>query len=104
VLLAAARAASAGDAVDRPRTDIEAIIPIPPTEHERLHYFDRKPHHVVPGTVTINADPYVCDVDAQRFRDRDAFVAHVRTAHGTPPGQIADRLIVREGRVHFIGD
>jgi hypothetical protein len=80
------------------------IIPVVPEEHERLHYFDRRQHHPVPGTVTINKAPYVCDLDDKRFRERDEFVAHVRTAHRTPANKIADHLVVRDGVVHFIAE
>src|SRR6266496_377304 len=57
---------------------VEAIVPVPPTEHQRLHYFGRRRHHhLVPGTVTINGAAYICDLDGKRFVDRDAFVAHL---------------------------
>src|SRR5207244_3387916 len=88
----------------RARSDIDVIVPVAPTEHERLHYFGRRDHHLVPGTVTINGAPYVCDVDGKRFTDRDTFVAHLRAAHRTPAAKIPDRLLVRGGRVHFVGD
>ena len=100
-LLVLSAAAAADDRSARP--DVEAIIPVPPEEHERLHYFGRRYHHLVPGTVTINRAPYVCDLDGKVFREEDDFVAHVRTAHRTPPAEIPDRLVVRDGRVHFIG-
>ncbi len=90
-------------AEDRPPR-VEAIIPIPPTEHQRLHYFGRRDRHLVPGTVTINGAPYHCDLDGKRFTDRDAFVAHLRGTHRTPPERIPDLLVVRDGRVHFIGE
>jgi len=84
--------------------DVDVIVPVVPEEHERLHYFDRRPHHPVPGTVTINKAPYVCDLDAKKFRERDEFVAHVRTAHRTRANDIADRILVRDGVVHFVGE
>ena len=88
----------------RARSDIDVIVPVAPTEHERLHYFGRRDHHLVPGTVTINGAPYVCDVDGKRFTDRDTFVAHLRAAHRMPAARIPDRLLVRDGRVHFLGE
>ena len=88
----------------RARPDIDVIVPVEPTEHERLHYFGRRDHHLVPGTVTINGAAYVCDVDAKRFTDRDAFVAHLVRTHRVPAARIPDRLLVRDGRVHFIGN
>jgi len=92
---------SPGNSSARPRVD--AVVPIPPTEHERVYYFGRPDHHLVPGTVTIDADPYICDAHRLRFKDRDDFVAHLRTAHGLPPEAIPEQLQVRDGRVHFVG-
>jgi len=86
----------------RPR--VEAIVPVDPHEHERLHYFGRQEHHVVPGTVTINAAPYVCDLDQRRFRGRDDFVAHLRVVHRADVERIPDLLVVQDGIVHFIGE
>ncbi len=83
---------------------VEAIVPVPPTEQQRLHYFGRRHHHLVPGTVTINGAAYICDLDGKRFVDRDVFVAHLRTAHHTAPARIPDLLLVRDGRVHFVGE
>jgi hypothetical protein len=95
-------AAGAEDRSARP--SVEAIVPVPPTEHERLHYFGKRHHHLVPGTVTINRPAYTCDLDGKSFRDEDDFVAHVRSVHHTPPAEIADQILVRDGRVHFIGE
>src|SRR6266705_3004406 len=53
---------------------VEAIVPVPPTEHQRVHYFGRRHHHLVPGTVTINGAAYLCDLDGKRFVNRDVFV------------------------------
>lgn len=92
---------AAVDAARRPNVD--AVVPIPPYEHERLHWFGRRHHHLVPGTVTINRRPYVCDLDGRRFRERDDFVAHLRTAHRLAAADIPERLQVRDGVVHFIG-
>jgi hypothetical protein len=103
VLLVAATSARA----DEPRTvrpSVEAFVPVDPYEHERLHYFGRRDRHVVPGTVTINAKPYVCDLDQRRFRERDDFVAHLRAVHRARVERIPDLLVVRDGIVHFIGE
>ena len=88
----------------RPSPPVEAIVPVPPAEDQRLHYFGRRHHHLVPGSVTINGAAYICDLDERRFTDRDAFVAHLRTAHHTAPARIPDPFLVRDGRVHLIGD
>src|SRR2546425_1393539 len=53
----------------------------------------RRHHLLVPGTVTINGTPYICDLDSERFVDCDAFVAHLRTAHHTAPARIPDLLL-----------
>ena len=103
ILLAAAVAAAADDAPRR-RPDLDVLVPVDPHEHERLHFFDRKDHHSVPGTVTINGAPYACDLDAQTFKDRDQFVTHVRTAHGVPPERLSDLVVILNGRVHFVGE
>jgi hypothetical protein len=97
----AAPARAADDGAVRPRVD--AVVPIPPTEHERLHWFGRRHHHLVPGTVTIDHPAYACDLDGKTFRDEDDFVAHLRAAHRVPPAKIPDLLLVRDGRVHFVG-
>ena len=80
----------------------EVFIPVPPYEHERLHYFGRPDLHVVPGAVSINRAPYRCDLDQRSFSDREAFVAHLRTAHKTPLDEIPARIVLRDGLVHFI--
>ena len=80
----------------------DGVVPVPPAEHERLHYFGRRDHHLVPGTVTIGGAPYVCDLDRQEFADRDLFLAHIRSAHRVRPGSIRDRLVIRDQVVHFI--
>ncbi|HZP40467.1 MAG TPA: hypothetical protein VFD84_03035 [Candidatus Binatia bacterium] len=82
---------------------VEAAIPLPPTGHERLRFFGGRDHHLVPGTVTIDKPPYVCDVDGRGFGERDAFVAHLRIRHRLASADIPDRLVVRDGQVHFIG-
>ena len=54
--------------------------------------------------MTIDVPPYRCDVEGTSFSDREAFVAHIRAVHRTPPAKIADHVVVKDGRVHFIGD
>ena len=98
--VAAARWCCAGDV---PAPTVDAIVPVPPEEHQRLHYFGRRYHHLIPGTVTIDRTAYECDVDRRRFTDRDEFVAHLVGAHRARPAEIPDRLLTRDGVVHFIG-
>jgi hypothetical protein len=95
--------AVAGAQTRGPRTHVDIVVPVAPVEHDRLHWFGRRDHHAVPGTVTIDRAPYACDVDRASFDDRDAFVAHLRTAHGIAPGDVAALVVVRGGRVHFVG-
>jgi len=51
----------------------EAIVAVPPTEHQHPHYFGRRQHHLAPAAVTINGD-----LDGERFVGRDA-------RRGAPP-------------------
>jgi hypothetical protein len=95
--------ASAGAQSREPRSDVDVIVPVPPVEHERLYWFGRRDHHAVPGTVTIDRAPYACDVDRTSFADRDAFVAHLRSAHGVVASDVASLVVVHGGRVHFVG-
>jgi hypothetical protein len=103
VLISVAASARA-DEPRKARPSVEAFVPVDPYEHERLHYFGRRDHHFVPGTVTINKAPYACDLDQRRFRKREDFVAHLRAVHRTPADRIPDLLVVKDGIVHFIGE
>jgi len=102
-LLLASALSAAGQEPPRGSPAVDAIVPVPPHEHQRLHYFGRRHHHLVPGTVTIDHDAYVCDLDGRHFGERDEFIAHLRTVHRTPAARIPDQLLVRDGRVHFVG-
>jgi len=98
--------AARGDGPDqsgRRQPDVDVVVPVDPHEHERLHWFGRRGHHLVPGTVTIDKEPYRCDVDKLRFRKEDEFIAHLRTAHRVPEDAIPETLVVRDGLVHFVG-
>ena len=86
------------------RVDLDVVVPIDPHEHERMHWFGRRDHHVVPGTVTINRAPYVCDAHQREFRTRDGFVGHLLKGHGLSIEQIPDALVVLRGVVHFLGE
>ena len=81
---------------------VDAFVPVDPTEHERLHFFDGRDHHLVPGTVSIDGRPYVCDPDGKSFKGQDEFVAHLRSTHRMNPDDIPDRIAVYGGKVHFI--
>lgn len=104
LLLLGAVAVRAEDKKRDPRVDLDVVVPVPPVEHERLYFFGKHDPHPVPGTVTINGAPYECDLDRLRFRDRDRFVAHLRSAHHMPADRIPDTLVVIDGRVHFVGE
>ncbi len=87
------------------KADVDVLVPVPIAPRDPgVQWFGRRDHHAVPGTVTINAPPYRCDVEGTSFSDREAFVAHIRAVHRTPPAKIADHVVVEDGRVHFIGD
>src|SRR5579883_1887488 len=91
IVLLAALALALPAAAEDPRggrpgaPEVDVIVPLDPREHDRLHWFDGEPHHLAPGTVSIDAPPYVCDRDGRTFTDRDAFTAHLRRAHGRDP-------------------
>lgn len=105
LLLLAGVPAIAGDRRHgRGRPDVDVFVPVDPYEHERLYWSDGRDHHALPGTVTINGSPYICDPDGTRFEDRDAFLYHLRRAHGVDPARVSELLMVRDGRVHFVGD
>jgi hypothetical protein len=101
LVVLASGVASAGDG--RGRADVEVVVPVAPHD-PGVQWFGRHDHHAVPGTVTINEAPYRCDVEGTSFNDREAFVAHIRAVHRTPPGRIADHVVVEDGKVHFIGE
>jgi len=82
-------------------SDIAVIVPLLPSE---LSADARTYGRGVPNTVTINGAPYICDVDDERFGERDAFVAHLRMTHRVPAESIPGRLVLLEGRVHYIGE
>jgi hypothetical protein len=100
VLIATTWTARAGDPAGG--VGVDAIVPVDPHEHERLHFFDGSRHHLVPGAVSIDGKPYVCDADGKSFGGQDDFVAHLRSVHKVAPAAIPDRIVVRDGKVHFI--
>lgn len=61
-------------------------------------------HHQVPGVVAVNRAPYYCDAHAHAFRDRAAFVAHLRKRHGLRDAEIPQAVVVEGGQVHYVGD
>ena len=99
--IAFAGAVGADPSRQRGRVDLNLDVPIDPHEHERLYWFGRRDHHLVPGTVTINKAPYMCDAHRRGFKEQDAFVAHLRTVHRLAAEDIPDLLIVVDGVVHF---
>jgi hypothetical protein len=86
---------------DRRGPDVDVVLPVEPREHERLQWFGRRGHHLVPGTVTINRAPYVCEVEGGEFRQRDEFVAHLRLVHGVAVEEIADAVVLTDGQIRF---
>ena len=102
ILVALIVAATPTLARDGSGVDVDAIVPVDPHEHQRLHFFDRRSHHLVPNTVSIDGKAYVCDVDGKTFGDQDEFVAHLRSIHKIASSEIPDQVVVRDGKVHFI--
>ncbi len=84
--------------------DLDVFIPIEPEEHERLYFRSPRKRNPIPGTVTINRPPYVCDLDRETFTDRERFAAHLVEKHRVPWDQIGDLLFVVDGQVHFGGE
>jgi len=67
-------------------------------------YFYGKDRMEVPGVVAVNRPPYVCDLDGRVFRDKEAFVAHLRTTHVDRLQERPDpSFVVLDGQVHFTG-
>jgi hypothetical protein len=102
-------AAFAGDA-PRPRhrmrqPDLDIFVPIDPYEHERLYWKRKSDRDLVPGGVSIDGEPrYVCDLDDEKFDDREAFVAHLRLEHLVPAEQVPGSLVTVDGVIHYAGD
>lgn len=108
-LLSLAGNASAGDHRGPRRgfgePDLDIWVPIDPYEHERLYWKRKSDRDLVPGGVSINGEPrYVCDLDDEKFTDREKFVAHLRLEHGVPPERIPGSLVPDDGVIHFAGD
>lgn len=101
-LLVPLTAASAEESRRRPRTDLDVVVPVDPRPHEDVYWFSGRHHHAVPGTVTINKAPYVCDADKLGFDDEESFVAHVRKKHGVRAEELREFVVVRDEVVHFI--
>ncbi len=93
----------------RNRADVYTWVPPPEELYDGSYgrgrvYFYGKDHMEVPGVVAVNRPPYVCDLDRQVFRDKQAFVAHLRTTHRDRLGERPDpSFVVRDGQVHFTG-
>jgi hypothetical protein len=60
-------------------------------------------HHQVPGVVAVNRAPYYCVPHARAFRERAAFVAHLRVHHGLSDGDIPKAVLVAGGQVRYVG-
>lgn len=100
-ILSIAGATLAGGRGANPSVDL--LLPLDPSQLNPppLQFFDGQQHHQLPGTVTINGAPYICDVDRRTFRDGSEFAYHLQTAHGVPPAQVRSSVVVVDGRVHF---
>lgn len=109
-LLLAARFEAAAGGPDRPRArdagrnpDVDVFVPVDPHEHERLHFFDGKPHGLVPRVIAVDKPAYVCGVEGRTFRTEDDFLFHLRSAHALSWDDIGTRLVVHDGQVHYLG-
>src|SRR4051812_35126840 len=61
-------------------------------------------HHAVPGVVAVNRAPYVCARHGRPFRDRAAFVEHLRRVHHLDDAAIGRDVVVRDGQARYVGD
>lgn len=83
---------------------VDVWVPIDPYEHERTWYMHRSDRSLVPPAVSIDEDPYICDLDGERFSDRERFVAHLRGDHGIPRDDIRRGIYEEDGLVHFAAE
>ena len=60
-------------------------------------------HHQVPGVVAVNRAPYYCVPHARGFRERAAFVEHLRTRHHLQDADIPQAVLVAGGQVRYVG-
>jgi hypothetical protein len=109
------RAADAGPAVrDRGPTvtaqfivrDRDVYVPVAPPAslyEDRGVQFHGRERIVVPGAMTVNEPPYICDLEGSTFQDKRSFVAHLRTEHPTRLRESQDPFVVDAGQVHFVG-
>ena len=109
-VLTAAGAATGADYAQlrrRPRrADPHVYVPVPPPtdsyQDQGVRFFGRN-RVEVPGAVTVNLPPYVCDLDGRAFDDKQSFVVHLKTTHGSELRESADPFVVDAGQVHFTG-
>jgi hypothetical protein len=92
------------DRSDCEDTRVHVVVPPPAPLERRGLYFYGKERVEVPGIVSINRRPYVCDVDHRTFRDKQTFVAHLRVDHAADFRRSADPFVIRDGQVHFPGN
>jgi hypothetical protein len=84
----------------------EVYVPLaPPADlyKDRGVKFHGRARIEVPGAMTVNEPPYVCDLEGSVFEDKGSFVAHLRTQHSTRLRESQDPFVVEAGQVHFVG-
>jgi hypothetical protein len=88
------------------RADPYVYVPVPPpsdvNQQRGVQFFGRN-RVEVPGAVTVNTPPYVCDPDGRTFDDKQSFVAHLRTTHDSELRESTAPFVVDAGQVHFTG-
>jgi hypothetical protein len=67
-------------------------------------YFYGQQRIEIPGANTIDKSPYVCTLDGERFREKGAFAAHLKTKHRNALAASVDPFVVDDGQVQFIPD
>lgn len=105
-LLLPGTGSSAGDPRLQSRRRLRALpyvfIPLDPTRQQPLYFFGGRATSL-PGVVSVDRPPYVCDVDGKTFTDGQRFVAHLHLAHQLPLASVPQAVIVYDGQVHFAG-
>jgi len=86
----------------RARTDLFIEVPLDGASPGVVFPFGGS-HHQVPGVVTIDRAPYVCEVHRRAFHDRAAFVAHLRRRHALTDADIPRAVLVEGGQVRYVG-
>jgi len=102
LVVGAALLAAADDHPPSPR--VEAIVSLPPTEHQRVQYLRPAP---LPPPPRHGDHPTARRTSATSTASTSSTATpswRLRTAHHTAPARIPNLLLVRAGRAHFFAE